>query len=285
MPIIGFFFSKSQYNGTMLIMNEQISLKKLIDESDLVLIGIGEEFEAGYDFLKDTDIYKSFCRKIERYDEDEKNYRWMYPLMLAKGCGDIKDTENLLAEYNKLAGLISDKDYFVITMNMDPVIFQSDFDNNRIVAPFGNYEKLQCDCNCNNKLYSAEAYIDGVCSLIDDENTAISSIRQEICDDCNGPMVCNTVNASKYNENGYMEQWSKYQDFLMKLVNKKVLLIELGVLDSYPAMIKEAFGRICFYNKKSQLIYCSLSPYYDEKIKDRSFYIAQNARAFLDNLR
>jgi|GEM_PF-2946290 len=265
-------------------MYEQFSLEKLIKESELVLVGIGEEFEAGYEFLKNTEIYKDFSRKLEESGDEEKDYEWMYPLMLAKSCESINETDRLLAEYRKLADILAGKDYFIITMNMDPVVYKAGFDNDRIVAPFGNYEKLQCECNCKDKLFNARPYIEGVCGLIKDEDTPLRNIKQEVCDDCGGFVICNTVNAANYNENGYLQQWSKYQDFLMRLVNKKVLLLELGVTDTYPAMIKEAFGRICFYNKKSQLLYCSLSPYYDGNIKDRSIYIAENARTFLDNI-
>lgn len=74
---------------------------KMIENADMVLVGIGEELSA------------------QECDKDE-----------------------LIEFYDSLAGVINDKNYFVVSLNPDSLIFDSMLDNDRITAPFSDFEEI-----------------------------------------------------------------------------------------------------------------------------------------------
>ncbi len=265
-------------------MSESLSILEKIEDAELVLIGVGEEFEAGMRVLERSSIYRVFLEKIESEQLKEESFEWMYPLMLSYALRHEDMAGDIFSAYSKLNSAVREKNYFFITMNMDPAIFYSEIDNEKIVAPFGSYLRLQCDTSCHETLYNGEDYIEGVCALLLKPEVKISSILQEVCDKCNGHLVPNTVNASKYNEAGYLADWERYQKWLQGTVNKKVLLLELGVAMQYPTIIRTAFEKICRYNNKAELIRVGfLFPTVPDDIEDKAVSIQMNSVEYINN--
>lgn len=106
-------------------MNEEnISLLfEKVKEAELVLIGIGEEYEVRFD-------------KINVNDEDTKIRKMIY---------------------QKVTQLLSGKNYFIVSLCTDGVIRKQGLDDTRIVEPCGNYTYLQCSEKCSVDLYDAES--------------------------------------------------------------------------------------------------------------------------------
>lgn len=279
-----FLFANIYHNGTIMLMSGSLSLLETIKESDVVLIGIGEEFECGMRVLESSSIYNTFLHKLEAEGLKEEAFEWMYPLMLCYALKNENVAKNIFSAYKKLNDIVRDKNYYFITMNMDPAIYYSELNGNRTVAPFGSYLRLQCDDACHNTLYNGEDYINGVCELLLRPEVKISSILQEICDKCDGHLVPNTINASKYIEAGYLPDWGVYQKWLQGTVNKKVCLLELGVTMQYPSIIREAFERICRYNMKSKMFRIGLLfPALPEDIAERAVSIQENSVEYINN--
>lgn len=104
--------------------NEKISLLiNKIQDAELVLIGIGEEYETVQDELEKSD--------------------------------EVYEKKKLL--YQKLTELIKDKNYFIVSLCTDGFIRQCGLDDNRIVEPCGNYRYLQCSEKCTTNLYAADS--------------------------------------------------------------------------------------------------------------------------------
>ncbi|MCR5332231.1 MAG: hypothetical protein K6E62_13765 [Lachnospiraceae bacterium] len=78
-----------------------MNLKERIDEAELILIGIGEEFEE-----------KVIC-----------------------------DKDAVLLAYDNLAGLLKDKNYYIVSLPKDGLIFDAGFDKERVAAPFYDEEE------------------------------------------------------------------------------------------------------------------------------------------------
>lgn len=265
-------------------MSEILCLKEIIDAADKVLIGIGPEFEAGMAVLENTEIYKCFQEKLES-EKPEADYDWMYPLMLMHSLSDIDTAVDLKSAYSKLHELVQNKDYFVLNMNMDSLAEMAGFDLEKMVSPCGTYNKLQCDERCEMSLYKAEPYINGVCSQLRKKDIRISDILQEKCDCCQGKVVPNTVNASKYNELGYARQWDNYQRWLMGTVNRNLVILELGTGIAYSEIIRTPFEKMVTYNKKSKLIRVGTGfPFLPEKLENRGFIIKENSVSYINNI-
>ena len=97
-----------------------------LDEVDIVVVGIGEEFTFSTEDYKNTKVGK-------RYMEDtgvEKIPDVIKALAMQElGC------EPYIKAYNKLAELLNGKTYFINTLNTDDIIFQSELKKDRITAP------------------------------------------------------------------------------------------------------------------------------------------------------
>lgn len=258
---------------------------KEIEDAELVLVGIGEEFDIGMAELEMSAIYKSFTNKISSEGLIEEQYAWMYPLMLCHALNEDGFALRQKHAYRKLADMLKNKNYFVVSMNMDSLAASCGIKADKLVQPFGSYLKLQCDDDCSGKLYSAVNYIQGVCNLIQDPQVRLSNILQEVCDDCGGHLVSNTVNCRAYNEKGYLPQWDVYQKWLMGTVNKKLLILELGVCGSYPSIIKKPFEKMGTYNKKSSFLRINLKDsLVPDELSGRGTGIKENAVEFINRI-
>lgn len=58
--------------------------------------------------------------------------------------------------YSELYDIVKDKEYFVLTTNVDHQFYKAGFDENRIFATQGDYGKIQCQRACHQKTYDAE---------------------------------------------------------------------------------------------------------------------------------
>lgn len=259
-----------------------VSILEEIKESQCVLIGVGEELEAGMKVLEESSVYRKFFSKTEKEKILEESVDWMYPAMLCKAVSDLdsKRANDILRVYNDLAKNLEEKNYFIITMNMDPLIFKSNLDSNRIVAPFGSYERLQCISGCDGELYDAAEYYQTIIDKITGESD-LQSIQQPTCKKCLSSLVTNTVNADKYLEKGYLEQWGLYQKWLMGTVNKKLCILELGVTMQYPKLIRWPFEKMLAYNQKAKMYRIgSLFPDYSDEPGERGVSIFSDVIKF-----
>lgn len=186
------------------------------DEYEKIVVGIGDLFN--------TNI------------ENEENISEIDKLMYVKANADTR----VIDSYKKLAAMLAGKDYFVVTTCTDDIIYDCGFDPERIVSPCGGFRFFQCVDDCNHK-------------LLPFYEQALEEKSLPKCPHCGKDIVFNRLPVDKYNEGGYLDMWEKYNQFLQSTVNKKLLLLELGVGMKYPSVIRFAFEKIATYNKKSQM--------------------------------
>ena len=58
--------------------------------------------------------------------------------------------------YTELYDLVKNKEYFVLTTNVDHQFYKAGFDEKRIFATQGDYGKIQCQKACHSKTYDAK---------------------------------------------------------------------------------------------------------------------------------
>jgi len=215
--------------------NESISL--LVDkicDAELVLIGIGEEYELGN----------------------------------VNSSEDYKEAQSICELYRKLAEIIKEKNYFVISLCTDGNIRRYGLNDDRIVEPCGNYRYLQCSEKCTTDLYDADG-------------------GYEICPKCGRTLVHNriTETGAKYVEEGYLDQWKIYTKWLQGTVNRKVCILEIGVGMQYPSVIRFPFEKIVYFNQKASFFRIHSRLYQiTEEIKERSCAIQGTASELLKEL-
>ena len=254
-------------------MVDNAELKKRLEEADMVLVGIGEDFEEKR-YLQQNKKYCDCCGQIA-----QARAEWVMPYVNRLF---LKDNDQLQKAYQALAKVLEGKNYFVLTSCMDGLIRETFIKPERIVEPCGTYSKMQCANGCAGSVCDTDAWL-----LVQIENGCVtekdwSGITSVKCEHCNQPMVLNSLYAEHYAEAGYSAAWSLYTKWLQGTVNKKLCILELGSGMMFANILRFRFEKIVGLNQKSSLIRIHKNLYQvPVEIADRGQGISQNAVDFM----
>ena len=259
-------------------------LKEKIADADMVLVGLGEEFGYTEKQIYENDKYQTFFSELSEENE------WLLPYFYSK----LIELEIGEKAYYNLSKLLKDKNYFIISLRTDDVIYKEEFRfaKERIVTPCGGVRKLQCEKNCEDKVYDIpeelnKKYIPAVASSV--------SLRRQIeistkkipvlkCQNCGAALVFNRIGVEKYCEAEYLPMWEKYTKWLQGTLNHKLCILELGVGMKYPSVIRWPFEKMAYFNNKASFFRIHQKLYHlTEELKGKGWAIAQNPVEFLTN--
>ena len=166
--------------------------------------------------------------------------------------------------YGTLFRLVQDKDYFVITTNVDHCFQKAGFDKKRLFYTQGDYGLFQCSEPCCQETFDNEALIrqmveaqgyhiapDG--QLTVPENTILkTSVPSELvphCPHCGKLLTMNLRCDDSFVEDaGWHAAAERYSEFLRRHEGQKILFLELGVGYNTPVIIKYPFWRMTAKN-------------------------------------
>lgn len=259
-------------------------LSEKMNDGEMILIGIGEEFSIKYWDIEKTQLYKKVANDLETHDIKNTNY---FPYIiydyLKNEHINNEHIANILQGYNILARRCKDKDFFIITTNIDDMIWKSHIDKDRIVAPCGGYHDLQCSDRCSRELINSSIICEEFIGQIRKADTCIN-VRFPTCPKCGSELVFNNILMDNYIEDGYLSQWEKYTRWLQGTLNKRICILELGVGISYPTVIRWPFEKIGYYNQKSSYFRINEKLYQlTEELKEKGISIPENALDFMVN--
>lgn len=264
--------------------------KKAIDEAEYIIIGagaglstaagisyVGERFEKYFkDFIEEygfTDMYSSGFYPFESQEE-----KWAYwARHVFANRYDVGKTD----VYQKLLKLVEDKEYFVLTTNVEHQFWINGFDDERIFATQGDYGFLQCEKGCHDKLYPNE---DQVFEWVEKtENFRIPTDLVPKCPVCGGEMDLNLRKDSYFVEDAKWHHMNKnYSDFLNGIDGKFVFL-EIGVGFNTPGIIRYPFEQMTYNNDDATLIRLNLDyPQAIPENKDKTISFDENVEEILD---
>ncbi len=166
--------------------------------------------------------------------------------------------------YQKLYKLIKDKDYFVLTTNVDHCFQKAGFDSGRLFYTQGDYGLFQCAEPCHHHTYDNESSIrkmaeaqgyvinaDGALTL-PQGSRPLMVIPTELvpyCPRCRKPMSMNLRADNTFVEDeGWHRAAGHYEKFLNTHREQKVLFLELGVGMNTPGIIKYPFWQMTAAN-------------------------------------
>ena len=248
-----------------------------IQESELVLVGLGEDFQYDWHILIEDERY----HEIEEEIGDREEYVWIIPF-LQKMVLRQKHEDRWRNAYRNLGKMLEGKNYFVVSLCMDDYIYDAGLIDSRIVTPSGGFRRMQCDNNCSHTLSNMpEDYYDAVRQYYE-KKLSIVALHEPICDRCGSKLRFNQIGVSRYAEEGYLEHWKDYTKWLQGTVNKKLCVLELGVGMEYPSLIRFPFEKIVFYNQKAYMYRVHRALYHmGEEIGERGMGIAMSPIDFL----
>ncbi|MCM1386290.1 MAG: hypothetical protein NC231_03100 [Bacillus sp. (in: Bacteria)] len=248
-------------------------------EADMVLVGIGEEFQYNWDILLQNKRYQ----EIEREIADREEYRWIVPFLQKMALEEYRD-DRLYHAYENLKTIIEGKNYFILSIAMDDCVYQHGLKEERIVTPCGGFRKMQCDANCSKELFEVD---DGIYQKVKsyfNKEADLSELREPKCDRCGQNKRFNQIGVSNYAQEGYLSHWEVYTKWLQDTVNKKLCVIELGAGMELPSIIRWPFEKIVYYNQKSFLYRVHPSLYQlGENMSGRGIGIKEKSVNFLVN--
>lgn len=252
--------------------------KELIKDADAVLIGAGAgaSTAAGisYGGKRFTDNFAEFIDKYGKQYMRDMYSAGFYPFPSEEAKWGYWSKHALLNRfvppalpmYLELFDIVKDKDYFVLTTNVDHQFWKTGFDPDRIFAAQGDYGRIQCERGCRQKTYDAEELFRKMDASRKD--CLIPSELVPKCPVCGGKMAMHLRCDNSFVED---ESWhaaaDRYADFIEKCRDKKTVLLELGVGFNTPAIIRFPFEKLVRENEGYSLIRLNM----DEAVVPQSF--------------
>ena len=186
--------------------------------------------------------------------------------------------------YQNLLELVRDKDYFVLTTNVDHCFQKAGFDKGRLFYTQGDYGLWQCSKPCHKKTYDNETAIRRM--FAEQKDMKIPGELVPRCPVCGAPMSMNLRADSTFVEDeGWHAAACRYDDFIRRHAGSHILYLELGVGGNTPGIIKYPFWRMTYQNPKA--VYACINAgeaYTPPEIKERSFCIDGDIGEVLENL-
>lgn len=275
-------------------MIDYSKIKKLINEADAIIIGAGAGLSESAGICYDDEKFKTdFKEFIEKYHFKDLYSAGFYPFKTeeekwaywAKHIYFAYYERHHTALYQNLYNLVKDKNYFVITTNVDGQFINNGFDKSKVFEVQGSYSKLQCSVPCHNKLYDDE---DMVKEMLKNTNKDLK-IPSSLVPKC--PVCGRVMEVNLRCDNTFVEDeiWHKlnndYKNFISNNKDKKLLLIELGVGFNTPSIIRFPFEKMALDFNDTKLIRVnnkSTDVFLD--IKDKAILINDDCNHFINQL-
>ncbi len=234
-------------------------LKTTLSEADSVVIGAGAGLSASAGFTYNGERFeKYFSDFAAKYGICDMYSGGFYPFATPEEHWAYwsryiyvnRYMEAPKPVYSNLLKLLTDKDYFVVTTNVDHCFQKAGFDKKRLFYTQGDYGLFQCSEPCCQEAFENEAIIREM--ITRQENMKIPSELLPVCPHCGKPMTMNLRSDNMFVEDeGWHRAAERYEHFLRTRAGGKALFLELGVGYNTPVIIKYPFWQMTARNPKA----------------------------------
>ena len=250
-------FSRIQTTKSTENISDNIEkLKEKIRTADAVVIGAGaglstaagfaysgERFEKYFsDFRKKYGFEDMYSGGFYPYETPEEHWAyWSRYIYINRYMDAPKPV------YDNLLKLVANKDYFVITTNVDHCFQKAGFDKKRLFYTQGDYGLFQCSEPCCQETFDNESIIFEM--LKQQKDMKIPTELLPVCPHCGKPLTMNLRSDDKFVEDkGWHHAAERYENFLRTRAGGKILFLELGVGYNTPVIIKYPFWQMTAKN-------------------------------------
>ena len=264
-----------------------------LQECEAVVIGAGSGLStaAGYTYTGER-FQKYFADFAEKYGIRDMYSGGFYPFPTQKEFWGYWSRYIFINRYmdapkpvyEKLLRLVADKNYFVITTNVDHCFQKAGFAKKRLFYMQGDYGLFQCSEPCCRKTYDNEISIRKM--LEEQRDMRVSSELIPYCPICGKPMTMNLhCDATFVQDDGWYRASQRYKGFLEQHNGLRVLFLELGVGMNTPAIIKFPFWHLANEWENGSYACINLGEAYaPEEIKAKSICINEDIGGVLQKL-
>lgn len=228
-------------------MKNESSLLQNIENAELLLVGIGKEFAYSlHDF--DCELEKLFFEdKIK-----EQEFSSFYHDVLQKRWMRENPDSLLIKAYQNLGKLSQNKNFYIVSLCYDDMIYDSEIDQKRIVTPCGGFSRIQRSIDGKREILSisdTEEMEETVLQAFDRQDFRLLELFEQTYH--GQKLAYNCILSEEYDEMGYLEAWKSYLRWLQGTVNRNVCVLELGVDMQFPSVIRWPFEKVVMYNQKA----------------------------------
>ena len=244
-------------------------LKEAFDHADAIIIGAGaglstsaglsysgERFHKYFhDFAEKYPIQDIYSGGFYPFDTLEEYWAWWSRHIWINRYMDAPKPV-----YNRLYELVKNRDYFILTTNVDHQFQKAGFDKHRLFYTQGDYGLWQCSVPCHIETYDNEATVrkmvaaQGFAFAKDGDLYVPDGIKLKMevpselipyCPHCHKPMSMNLRADDTFVEDaGWHHAAERYEEFLQSHRKQKVLFLELAVGYNTPSIVKYSFWRM-----------------------------------------
>ena len=254
-------------------------MKQRIAEADAIILGAGAGLSTAAGFVYDGERFeKWFSDFEEKYDFHDMYTGGFYPYATLEEhwaywsryiyVNRYLDAPKPL--YEKLLELVRDKDYFVLTTNVDHCFQKAGFDKKRLFYTQGDYGLFQCSKPCCQKTYDNAAAVSAMMEsqgfirgengkfIFPESGSVTMKIPTELipeCPECGSPMTMNLrADDSFVQDAGWDAAAERYSLFLNRHEYMNIVYLELGVGYNTPGIIKYPFWQMTAQNPRATYI-------------------------------
>ena len=237
-------------------------LQAALRDCDAVVIGAGAGLSTAAGFTYNGERFKKYFSDFaEKYDIKDMYSGGFYPFATPEEhwaywsryiyINRYMDAPKPV--YDDLLKLVADKDYFVITTNVDHCFQKAGFDKRRLFYTQGDYGLFQCSEPCCQETFDNEAVIRQMIER--QEDMKIPTELLPVCPHCGKPMTMNLRSDDTFVEDeGWHKAAERYENFLRSRAGGKILFLELGVGYNTPIIIKYPFWQMTAKNPNATYV-------------------------------
>lgn len=234
-------------------------LKAALGECDAVVIGAGAGLSAAAGFTYSGERFdKYFSDFKEKYGFEDMYSAGFYPYKTEEEywaywsryiyINRYLDLPSGL--YEKLLDLVKDKDYYVLTTNVDHCFQKAGFEKRRLFYTQGDYGLFQCSEPCCTETFDNEEVIRAMYEQQRDMKIPSALIPK--CPHCGKSLTTNLRADDRFvQDEGWYKASERYGDFIRRHGNTDILYLELGVGYNTPVIIKYPFWQMTAQNPKA----------------------------------
>lgn len=243
--------------------SEQIErLKAALQDCDAVVIGAGAGLSTSAGFVYTGERFeKYFSDFAAKYGIQDMYSGGFYPFATPEEHWSYwsryiyinRYVDAPKPVYDDLLKLVSDKDYFVITTNVDHCFQKAGFDKKRLFYTQGDYGLFQCSEPCCQETFDNEEVIREMVKR--QEDMKIPTELLPTCPHCGKPLTMNLRSDDTFVEDkGWHRAAERYENFFRTRAGQKILFLELGVGYNTPVIIKYPFWQMTAKNPNATYI-------------------------------
>lgn len=261
-------FSRILTQKSILTYSEQIGkVRQALHEADAVVIGAGAglstsagltysgpRFQEHFgDFIQKYKIQDMYSGGFYPFETLEEHWAWWSRQIMINRYEKAPKPV-----YDELLKLVHDKDYFVLTTNVDHQFQLAGFDKERLFYTQGDYGLWQCSQPCCQKTWDNEETVRRMVAEQREMRVPMELVPH--CPVCGRPMTMNLRCDSTFvQDEGWYAAYSRYEDFLQRHEGAKVVFLELGVGGNTPVIIKYPFWKMTYQNPNAFYVCINLS--------------------------